>query len=281
MRVLVAGGGSGSWAIRGHQLGAAIGATVLEQPGPEDIRAADVVVLVKRAGRRLAAAVHAAGRPLVWDAVDCWRQPADHGCSPAAARALLAAELEAVRPTVAIGATEAMAAALGGPCLPHHIRPDLVPQPVREAIAVVAYEGNPAYLDAWRPLLEAACSARGWRFVVNPPTLAAADLVVALRGGPWDGWICREWKSGVKVSNAIGARRPIITQYTAAYRELRAPGSAIETWDHLEAAFEFWAPEAHRRAAAVECDTLAEPLSLAQVAGRYCAILEDACRRHR
>ena len=49
-RILITGTGtSGSWKIRGEQLGAAIGAEIMPRAALANCRRADVVVLVKRA----------------------------------------------------------------------------------------------------------------------------------------------------------------------------------------------------------------------------------------
>jgi hypothetical protein len=89
MNVLIVGNGKGSWQIRGEQLGAAIGARVTSYPKAEDWQWADVAVLVKRAGMIYAPLAQAAGVPIVWDAVDFWRQPTDHNLGRVGALDLL------------------------------------------------------------------------------------------------------------------------------------------------------------------------------------------------
>jgi len=273
MNVLFIGAGKGSWTIRGEQLGAAVGARVTSAPSSADWRWADVAVLVKRAGLTHAAEARAAGVPVVWDMLDCWRQPAENGVSPAHAQAMLLAQLRAVQPVLAIGATQAQADAVGGRYLPHHSRPGLEPAQIRDTCQVVAYEGNAAYLGGWMGLISRACVARGWQFVVNPPDLREADIVVALRDGPWDGWVCREWKSGVKLVNAIAAGRPVITQATAAWREIDPPGSVIETPNELPAVLDFWADAQAREMARRQSAVIAPCYRLDAVAGRYQAWL--------
>jgi hypothetical protein len=177
-----------------------------------------------------------------------------------------------------LGATQAQADALAGDYLPHHSRPGLEPAPARRELRVVAYEGNTMYLGAWGPALAAACRARGWDFLVNPPDLRTADLVVAFRAGQWDGWACREWKSGVKIINALAAGRPCLTQWTAAAREIGAPGMAIETPAELGAALDACRPYAVRDAAAARCAELAPAYNIAAVVERYRRIIGHAMR---
>lgn len=276
MKLLMVGAGKGSWVMRGEQLGAALGARVTTEPRREDWTWADVAVLVKRHGVRHAPAAKSAGCPFVWDALDCWRQPGDNARAEASSRAALANEVKVLNARIVIGATEAQAAAAGGVYLPHHSWNGLEPMPARKQVSVVAYQGNPAYLGEWHDRLARSCTARGWRFVTNPPDLGTADLIVALRGGPWDGWQCREWKSGVKLVNAIAAGRPVITQPTAAWREIAPPGTAIETPTELEAALDAWRPVEARAQAAAACVTRAPAYQLSAVAAQYRVLLERA-----
>lgn len=264
----------GSWDIRGLQLGAALGARAVSVPDDADWRWADVVVLVKHAGPRLAQQAHRAGVPIVWDALDFWPQPDSNGRPEDQARLLLQQAITAIRPALVIGATQAMGDAGGGAYLPHHGRPGLEPVDASPELQIVAYEGNPSFLGAWEGRLRSMCTARGWTFLLNPPDLRRADLIVALREGPWDGWACRQWKSGVKLVNAVAAGRPVITQDTAAAREIGPPGSIVETPAELEAALDHWTPFEARAAAADECRALAPVYSLSAVATQYRLLLE-------
>jgi hypothetical protein len=273
VNVLIVGNGKGSWTMRGQQLGAAIGARVTTSPTNEDWRWAEVIVLVKKHAAKFAAQAQRVGKPIVWDALDFWSQPAENRSEQDRALALLQAQIRLMKPTLVIGATQAMASACGGVYLPHHSWAGLAPTPARPEVQVVAYEGNPTYLGAWHNSLLDACAERGWRFVLNPPSLSDADIVVALREGAWDGWICREWKSGVKVVNAMAAGRPIVTQMTAAFRELQPVGSAIESPSGLAVALNRCAHVDVRAQAADQ--PLARSLTLDQVAARYRLMLES------
>jgi len=280
MNVLLVGNGKGSWDVRGRQLGAALHARVVSLPTDRDFDWADLVVLVKRYGSSFAAQAHRHGKPVIWDALDFWSQPADHPLTEVQALCLLRAHQTAIRPFMTIGATEAMAAACDGVYLPHQSWAGLTPTPARPAVSLVGYQGNALYLGRWRWVLEQACAARGWRFVINPHDLSTVDLLVAFRDGPWDGWICREWKSGVKVVNAIAAGRPLIAQASAAVRELQPAGSVVETDAELLAALEAWAPYEARAQVVRHCEAQAPTYRLDAVANRYRQILlsvEQSC----
>lgn len=241
MNILMVGGGKGgSWQMRGVQLGAALGARVTTMPSDDDWRWADLAVLIKKAGAKFAPMAHRLDVPIIWDALDFWRQPADNSVTPEQAMALGQAMIASMRPSLVIGATQAMANVLGGVYLPHHSWVGLEPTPARETVTVVAYQGGVVYLGRWKSAIEKECARRGWTFVINPSDLSAVDIVVAFRDGPWDGWICRQWKSGIKLVNAIAAGRPIVTQDSAAFRELNPVGSRIESFEELSDAFDQW-----------------------------------------
>jgi hypothetical protein len=282
MKILVVGNGKGSWQIRGEQLGAAIGARVVQAPSDDDLRWADVVVLVKRAGAAWAALVQRFEKPIVWDALDFWTQPRQNQSSEHQARALLHAQLTAIRPALVIGATAAMAQA----CAPfpavyvaHHSWDGLRPTLPRRHVETVGYEGNPLYLGQWRRALDEECLRRGWHFVVNPIDLRDADILVAFRDGPWDGWICREWKSGVKVVNAVAAGRPLITQASAGVREINVCHTVVETVADLPAAFDEWTDERQRLKVVEFHTSLAARYRLDVIAGMYRAQLADLVAR--
>jgi hypothetical protein len=269
MKILMLGSGKGSWMMRGQQLGDVLGARVTSAPTPDDWAWADVVVLVKRAILQFGRQAKRCGKPVVWDALDFWAQPAQNRFDQAAAIAALRQMAEHAAPALIICATQAMADACDGVYVPHHGRLDLLPTEARTTVQTVGYDGGEVFLDAWAPALRQACSRRGWRFVVNPPRLADVDILVALRGGVWDGWICREWKSGVKAVNAILAGRPLIAQDSAAVREIEPIGSIIDGVDAIDQAFDVWDDVVARQAVADASRTRATEFYLTRVAGLY------------
>lgn len=214
--------------MRGVQLGRAIGARCVTKPAASDWAWADVVVLVKRAAMVYAKDARQVDCPVVWDALDFWQQPEQNGTPRAELIAQAKRIAEDAYVDLIIGATRQMADDLGGVYLPHHCLTGLQPVPVRSQAQVVAYHGTPKYLGKWKPMLEKACEAMGLRFVVNPDTLRDVDALVSFRDGRWDGDVCREWKSGVKIVNAIVAGRPMLCQPCAGQRELAPIGLTID-----------------------------------------------------
>lgn len=268
-RVLFVGAGKGSWEVRGRQIGAALQARVTVRPTDEDWRWADAAVLVKGA----VVFAHGAPRevPLIWDVLDSWRQPQDNQRTPQEHAANIRRIAKQYRIARLIGATRQMAEDIGGVYIPHHARPGLRPTPPRGEARVVAYEGTRKYLDVWLNALEAVCRAKRMAFAVNPPSLDAADVVVALRAGKWDGPLCRAWKSGVKYVNALVAGKPVITQACAGADEIKPVGFIVEHPDQLVQALDAaigLRDEAHRVAL-----LRAPEFTLEAVAGQYRALV--------
>ncbi len=273
MKILIVGAGKGSFEMRAQQLGAALGARVTSTPSEADVRWADVVVLIKKHAVQWAPLVQRIGKPIVWDALDCWRQPAENQADERQALAILRNQIKVIKPALVIGATEAQAAACGGVYLPHHSWAGLTPTPAREHVSIVGYEGNPLYLGRWKAAIEKECATRGWTFVINPPDLRAVDLFVSFRDGPWDGWICREWKSGVKIVNAIAAGRPIVSQPSAAMRELQPAGTVLDAFNAVAGAFDAWTPAPARVTAAEQAAGRAQGFTRGAIATQYQQVL--------
>lgn len=233
MRLLVTGRGtSGSWQIRGEQLGAELCATVRPLATVEDCRSADMVVAVKRMNLATLAAIRASGRPWVWDMLDAYPQPACSEWTRGESIVWAKREINLHQPTAVIWPNARMREdcdpGLPGIVLRHHHRPGIKVNPVRPEVKSVGYEGAAAYLGAWRGTIEAECHRRGWTFSVNPDHLASLDIVLAVRDS--GGYAGRHWKSAVKLANAHGSGTPFIGQQEAGYLEA-ATGAEYWTED--------------------------------------------------
>lgn len=270
MNVLITGRGtSASWQIRGVQLGAAIGATVL--PNAVNFDGIDLAVIVKRANNDLLGRIHAARVPVVWDIVDAWPQQVGNLWSKDECIDWLRSEVDRVSPHAIVAATEAMAndcEPFGVPvlALPHHARPGLQRNPIREEVATVGYEGGLQYLGKWQTWFDVECRSHGWRFVINPNALSDLDIVVAVR--VQCGYAPTHWKAGTKLANAQGSATPCIVSREAGALEI---ASGAELWadsaDEFAAGLETLAPVAERRHRA---ETMAlHALSLDDVADTY------------
>ncbi len=238
MKILVTGKGgrAGSWQIRGKELGFAIGARVLPFAELSDCVQCDLAIVVKRTPATVLEAIRVAGKPWVLDVVDMYPQPMCTGWSRSEAIRWMQTTLRNLAPNAIIWPTERMRVdcdtGLPGIVLKHHHRPWIERNPIREIVSTVGYEGDARYLEEWRPILQKECARRGWAFVENPEKLADLDIVVALRGRQWNGYVQQNWKSGVKLSNAQGSGTPFIGQMECGYLE-QASGA------------EYWASDVH------------------------------------
>jgi hypothetical protein len=233
LNLLVTGKGtSGSWAIRGVQLGTAIGATV--QANALDVAAFDTVVLVKRPPGDLVERVHRAGVRLVWDIVDAWPQPIGNGWDRDMCLRWLRGKVEEIRPAAIVAATRAMAAdceEFGVPVitLPHHAWEGQGTCSIAAQVRRVGYQGGVQYLGRWRQALDEECRRRGWIFDPQPLSVGSLDIVVALREA--QGYAPRHWKSNVKLANAQGCGTPFVGNREAGYLET---ASGAECWADTE-----------------------------------------------
>lgn len=276
MRIIVTGKGgkAGSWAIRGQQLGAAIGAVVVPLADAAQLKRADVAVVVKRIPDSLLANLRSSGRPWVLDLVDGWPQPAGNAWPKSVAVQWLRERLGALQPTAVVFPTTQMQidSCWQGPSivLPHHAWPKYERQPVRASVSLVGYEGDAGYLGRWAPLIERECTRRGWRFVVNGD-LASCDIGLALRDV--SGYPAGAWKANTKLANLQALGIPAICSPEASYREFGSGSEAFVTeHSELSEAMENLT-DRPIRAAASEAMSMATP-RLEQVAGVYRAWLQ-------
>lgn len=240
MNVVMTGNGkSGSWRIRGEQLGSEIGATLA--PRSVDFAMADLVVYVKRVTEQALNALRRVGVPWVWDVVDAWPQPAGNAWNKADALAWLRRELARLKPSAVVFPTKAMLddSDWDGPALAlkHHAWPKYRANPVRQAVKAIGYEGGESYLGAWRDVLAAECDRRGWAFKVNAG-MADIDIGVALRSS--DGHPARHWKSNCKLANLQALGVPAICSPESGYLECKGGNEIfVDTRQQLERAFDF------------------------------------------
>jgi len=230
MQLLFTGRGtSGSWQVRGEQLGEACGATVKQAATASDCKAVDIVVAVKRVNDDLLQSLRKSGRPWVFDAVDFYPQPRSYTWSRAEAVEWVRGQLKHLSPAAVIWPNQRMRedcdTGLPGLMLPHHHRPSIKLNPIRPKVHTVGYEGAAPYLGRWREAIESECARRGWTFTLNPSNLADLDIVLAVRDDL--GYVSSHWKSAVKLANAHGSGTPFIGQREMGYLET---ASGAEYW---------------------------------------------------
>lgn len=268
MNVLFTGRGtSGSWKVRGEQLGGAVG-RAKPRATIKDMRAADAVVLVKRPAAGMLADLRASGTPWVWDLVDFYPQPECTAWSRRAACEWVRRQIRKARPNAIIWPNARMAEDCGGNqrdlVLYHHHRPGIDLNPVRERIQVVGYEGAAQYLGCWERQLRTLCQARGWELQINTGSHADWDVCVAFRDPAYDGYAQRSWKSNVKLANCHGSGTPFIGARENGYIETAACGEAYcNSVDELSDAFDALESQRRRQIIAANFRRVAYPLEAA------------------
>lgn len=236
-------GGSGSWAIRGEQLGS-FGRVVPNCTKP----AGDIAVVVKRTPRQVIDAIRAKGMPWVWDIVDAYPQPHANAWTRKEGIDWVRKQVESLRPNGIIWPNRKMmedcAIDLPQAVIYHHHRSGIRLNPIRESVHTVGYEGG-NYLGSWRPMIEEECRRRGWSFVTDPGELANLDIVVAFRDPT--GYVPFSWKSNVKLANAHGSGTPFVGAPECGYMETQ---SGAEYWatdkNSLRVAFDWLTDQSSR-----------------------------------
>lgn len=276
MRVLITGSGrSGSWLIRGEQLGRAIDAEVVPNAG--DCSGFDVVVLVKRAAEHTIEAAHHSGARIVWDVVDAWPQPVGNTWDQSACFSWLDSQLQQLRPHAVVAPTGRMAEDLRRFSLPtlalhHHARPDMRRVHIRPQVRTVGYEGALRHLGIWESTILTMCSGIGAQFRTNPDELAELDVVFAVR--ELHGYAPRNWKSNVKLANAQSVGLPIICNREAGYLETAGEGVLwADTAEELGTAMECLADQQYRKL--ISDQLIKSTITLESVATTYRAWLRS------
>lgn len=200
----------------------------------DDIMAADVVVLVKRISSKIHDALVRAGRPVIYDALDFWRQPhdADGIRTPEQARDRFSYHFKGIphlRHIICV--TKAMAEDLQPMGIPtsviyHHFDPRIQKRPRGGIIRVVGYEGRGAYIEPLQSIIGRQCRSLGLDFRLIAPTtldddmpINSVDAVIAARAGTHASWLSRRWKSNVKAANAYARDCPLVAWPESAYLE--------------------------------------------------------------
>jgi len=235
-------GSSGSWTVRGEQLGGAVGAAI-KQATVEQCKAADVIVAVKRVNPQLLEAIRKSGKPWVLDVVDFYPQPECSEWSRSTAIEWVQRQIKKLRPNGVIWPNRRMqedcSTGLPEAVIYHHHRPELKPRPVSKEIQNIGYEGSERYIGGWlKPILN-ECQARGWSFHINTLPVDKLDIVLAVRDKKYSGYAQHCWKSNVKAANAHGAGVPFVCQPEHGYLETCSGQNVyIESPDDLKSALD-------------------------------------------
>ena len=233
MNILITGTGhGGSWQIRASQLGKVLDAQVVPLANDIQISRADVVINVKHTVPNIKYATVS-----VLDIIDAYPQPTCMSCEK---NACIEWGRRYCAPyTYTIAATHKMQQDLKTDFwLRHHYRPGIIENQIKQNIKTIGYEGRSKYIGTYLPIIEQQCKIRGWQFVVNPINVADCDVILAIRDKPWKGYATDNWKSCVKMSNAIGSLTPLIALNEQGYQETNLPFVAIQKATELSGVFD-------------------------------------------
>jgi hypothetical protein len=227
LNILVTGrGSSGSWKVRGEQLGGAIGARVKPNASEIDVDWADIVIVVKRPIHNFMPMLKKSGKPWVWDVVDFYPQPACSNWNSSQAIKWVWKQIKTYQPTGIIWPNRKMAEDCSRSendiVLYHHHWPGIQINPIRDRITVVGYEGSAKYLGRWEKEIRKQCDLRGWKLAINEGCHADWDICVAFRDLEFNGYPQKNWKSNVKLANAQGSGTPFIGAFECGYTETRS-----------------------------------------------------------
>lgn len=282
MKILITckgNGKSGSTQIRGAQLAEAIGAAFKPSATLADMRAHDVVVLVKRPTRQLVDDMRASGCRVIWDMVDSWPQPIGNQWAAGMMREWLFNTAQDIQPDGIICATRAMQRDVEDwpdvarplvTTIYHHARPAYLAMPPRSADRVrsVGYEGGRNYLGQFETVIREECLRRGWVF--NTESIADVDVALCLRDV--SGYGPRALKSNVKLANAQARGIPALCSPEAGYQETSTGGVLwIDKPSDVVAAFSALSDTAHY---AKVRDALDRPPTIEQCAEQYRVFLD-------
>lgn len=101
----------------------------------------------------------------------------------------------------------------------HHYHPTIPVNPIREEMRVVGYWGNKDFLGEWLEKISVVCKKMKLQFVVNPDNIGDVDVMVAARGGVYNNFMNRSYKSNVKLANCYGSGTPCVMNPEEAYIE--------------------------------------------------------------
>ena len=257
---------SGSWQIRGRQLGEALGADIIPNATIEQQRQYEWVIHVKRFGD-----VYKPNSIL--DMVDAWPQPEGNLWTREQAIEWGIRYSKPFRYT--IGATQRMRDDLGLSWhLRHHYRPESQANQISALCRTIGYEGSPKYISEWLPEIMRQCEQRGWTFLINPTNLDHCDAMIAVRGGEWRGYTTDHWKSNVKMANAIAHGIPLIALPESGYCESVVPFIPVNEPADIGAAFD-QLTIAKLYSIAESCDKVREHYSIESIAVEYAAWLQS------
>ena len=212
---------AGSWEIRGRQIaGMRSNWTAINKPSENIIEESDIVCVIKKPNFKILEIARKKNKPIVYDIVDSWQQPDDDvvHINKDQAINLFSEKWDEINADGYIFPTKNMENILGHlvktkVTIYHHYWPQIKINPIRKVVKKVGYEGV-GFLGEWQQKFEYLCKKKGLEFVINPDEFTDMDIVVLARGGVYASYLARNFKSNVKLANAMGSGTPALIHYS-------------------------------------------------------------------
>lgn len=249
--------------MRGHQIAAErSGWRATNTPSRHDVASADIVVITKDINKRDLDVVKESGAPIIYDALDFWKQtklpliPFSHAqrlTSVEMINSAFKSQFQKISPDAIVCVTQQMANDLKEivekrEVIYHHSDPRLPSAELyfrsrrNEALALLYY-GKVSLMGEWRRVVTAACKSLGIEFIAfdigngafEPPPFCSAMLAVRADRGSW---LARRWKSNVKAATAAHLGVPFIAWPESAYTETAPEAYWFRSESELKARLE-------------------------------------------
>lgn len=211
---------AGAWQIRGEQIAhMRDNWKARNKPSNNELEACDILCVVKKPDLKLIEKARRLGKIVIYDIVDSWAQPKDDEKyqTKQAAIDLFSKMWSGINADGYIFPTQRMQDELGflvenAITIYHHHWPQISINPVRPEVKRFGYEGAD-YLGNWGPIFNAVAAERNIEFITNPDCISDLDVVVLARGGSHGSYLSRNYKSNVKLANALASGTPALVHY--------------------------------------------------------------------
>ena len=231
---------AGSWEIRGKQIaGMRSNWLAINKPSKSIIDEADIICVVKKPNFKIIEIARKKNKPIVYDILDSWQQPSDdRAClNKEDAINLFSKKWKEIDADGYIFPTKNMENILGTlvknkVTIYHHYWPQIKINPIRKIVKKVGYVGNKNFLGMWGHKLDQLCKKKDIEFVINPEDFIDMDVVVLTRGGDYANYLAKNFKSNVKLANAMGSGTPALIHYREMSAHDTDSGDSLFFTDH-------------------------------------------------
>ena len=249
MKVLFTGKGgiTGTWRMRAIEMASThTNWKAVPMATKQDFIGIDAVVLIKRINPTLLEPIKQWGGPFFYDALDFWRQSIEDTTifSVKDIHKTFNKYFNRCSPFVILCTNKIMAkdiASMGYKTEVHyhHYDSKLIPSKNRLSNSIL-YWGLSRYLEEWYDIMKKVCKKLDKVFLVHSGKQSIigssaynAEAMFAVRGGKYNTWLAKRWKSGIKGITAERLGIPFIAMPEQSYIE-QAPKNLFPFADKHE-----------------------------------------------